>query len=117
MLQYSQNDCTIPPVFIQPFTLHYTGSQGRPIVVLNLEMVELLKGCGYTWSEIASLLQVGRTTLRRRLKEGDYDVQKCSDICDDELDSILSQLHRDHPNCGQLLLLGYLREKGVVVQR
>ena len=117
MLQYGHNDCTIPPVFIQPFTLHYTGSQGRPIIVLNLEMMELLKGCGYTWSEIASSLQVSQTTLWRCLKEVDYDVQKYSDICDDELDSILRQLQRDHPNCGQLLLLGYLREKGVVVQR
>lgn len=117
MLQYGHNDCTIPPVYIQPFTLHYTGSQGTPIIVLNLEIVELLKGCGYTWSEIASSLQVSRTTLWRRLKEVDYDVQKYSDICDDELDSILRQLQRDHPNCGQLLLLGYLREKGVVVQR
>ena len=117
MLQYGRNDCTTPPVFIPSFTLYYSGSRGRPVILLNLEMVELLKGCGYTWNEIAGSLQVSRTTLWRRLKEANMEIQRYSDISDDELDSILRQLQRDHPNCGQQLLIGYLRERSVIVQR
>ena len=43
MLQYGRNDCTTPPIFIPSFTLYYSGSRGRPMILLNLEMVELLK--------------------------------------------------------------------------
>ena len=38
-------------------------------------------------------------------------------ICDDELDSNLSQIHKEHPNCGQQLLHGYLQDRGILVQR
>ena len=86
------------------------------MILLNLEIVELLKGCGYTWNEIAGSLQVSRTTLWRRLKEANMEVQRYSDISDDELDSIVSQLQRNHPNCGQQLLLGYLKDRSVIVQ-
>ena len=44
------------------------------------------------------------------------EIQRYSDISDDKLDSIVRQLQRDHPNCGQQLLLGYLRERSVIVQ-
>lgn len=85
--------------------------------MLNLETVELLRGSGYTWNEIAESLQVSRTTLWRCLNEAGYEIERFTDISDDELDGILRQLQRDHPNCGQQLLLGYLRQRGVIVQR
>jgi len=50
------------------------------------------------------------------LNEADYEIEKFTDISDDELDSILRRLQRDHPNCGQQLLQGYLRQTGVIVQ-
>ena len=115
-LQYGKNDCTVLPVFIPSFTLHYSGFRGRPTILLNLETVELLRGSGYTWNEIAGSLQVSRTTLWRRLNEAGYEVEKFTDISDDELDSILRELQRNHPNCGQQLLQGYLRQRGVIVQ-
>ena len=89
-LQYVKNDCTVPPVFIPSSTLHYSGFRGRPTILLNLEIVELLKGSGYTWNEIAGSLQVSQTTLWRRLNEAGYEVEKFTDISDDELDSILT---------------------------
>lgn len=117
ILQYGKNDCTVPPVSIPSATLHYSGFRGRPTILLNLETVELLRGSGYTWNEIAGSLQVSRTTLWRRLNDANYEIEKFTDISDDELDSILRQLQRDYPNCGQQLLQGYLRQRGVIVQR
>ena len=64
---------------------------------------------------IAGLLQVSRTTLWRHLNDADYKIERFTDISDDELDSILRQLQRDYPNCGQQLLQGYLRQRGVIV--
>ena len=71
---------------------------------------------GYTWNEIAGSLQVSRTTLWRHLNDADYKIERFTDISDDELDSILRQLQRDYPICGQQLLQGYLRQRGVIVQ-
>ena len=51
------------------------------------------------------------------MNEADYEIERFTDISDDELDNILRQLQRDHPNCGQQLLQGYLRQRGVIVQR
>jgi len=110
-LQYSENDSTVPPVFIPSSTLHYSGLRGRPTILLNLETVELLSGSGYTWNEIVWSLQVSRTTPWRHLNDSDYEIEKFTDISDDELDSILRQLQRDDLNCGQLLLQGYLSKQ------
>ena len=30
ILQYGQNDCTVPPVFVPSYTLSYSGYRGRP---------------------------------------------------------------------------------------
>lgn len=47
-MQYGHNGCTVPPVFIiLMFTLHYSGSQGKPTILLNLEAVEFLRGYMY----------------------------------------------------------------------
>ena len=117
-LQYGINDCTVPPICIPSSTTqHYSGFRGRPTILLNLETVELLRSSGYTWDEIASSLQVSRTTLWRRLNEANYEIKRFTDISDDELDSILRELQINYPNCGQQLLQGYLRQRGVIVQR
>ena len=117
-LQYGINDCTVPPICIPSSTTqHYSGFRGRPTILLNLETVELLRSSGYTWSDIAGTLQVSRTTLWRRLNEANYEIKRFTDISDDELDSILQELQRNHPNCGQQLLQGYLRQRSITVQR
>jgi len=116
IIQYGYNDCTIPPVVISSTSLHYTGQPGRPKILLSLDIVELLRSCGYTWPQVADAMQISRTTLWRRLKDN-WHVQSYTDISDDELDSYTSQIQREHPNCGQQLLFGYLKDKGIVVQR
>ena len=43
-------------------------------------------------------------------------VVKYTDICDDELDSIVSQIQHENPNCGQQLINGHLRARGIQIQ-
>lgn len=114
---YGYNDATVPPIAILPYSLHYSGRAGRPRILLSVETVELLRSCGYTWKQVAGALQVGRSTLWRHLKDSGYEVKTYTDISDDELDSVLTRIQRENPNCGQQLMLGYLRDQGIHVQR
>ena len=62
-------------------------------------------------------MQVSRTTSWRQLREAGIEVKKHTDISDDELDYVSSQLQRENPNCRQQMMCGYLRDRGINVQR
>ena len=50
------------------------------------------------------------------MKDINYQIQKYSEISDDELDSYLIHIQKENPKCGQQLLHGYLKDKGILVQ-
>ena len=54
---------------------------------------------------------------RDRLKEADYQVGKFSYTSDDELDSVITHIQRENPNCGLPLISGFLQGQGIHVQR
>ena len=87
LILHGVNDSTAPPISILPIHVQWSGRRGRPRIVVNVDLVELLRGCGYTWNEIADAMQIGRATIWRRLKEAGVSVQKYSDIIEDELDA------------------------------
>lgn len=117
VLQYGFNDCTVPPVAIFGYSMLYSGDVGRPKILVNVETVDFLRSCGYTWDQVAHAMQVSRSTLWRRLKVADYQIRKYSDISDDELDGIISQIQREHPNCGLPMMSGFLQNRGIMVQQ
>ncbi len=115
---YGHNDCTIPAVGIQPFRIYlHSGNVGRPRLLVNIEQVELLRGCGYTWHEVSECLCVSRSTIWRRLRELNISLEKYSDISDFELDELVTGFHRHSPNAGQMMMQGFLLQRGVNVQR
>ena len=117
LLQYGFNDCTVPPVSILSRSLERFGCVGRPRLSVNIDAVEFLRNCRYTWDQVSKALQVSRTTLWRRLTEAGIEIKKYTEISDDELDSMISQLQRENPNCGQQMMRGYLRDRGINIQR
>ena len=58
MIIYGVDEHTVPPVALYPYSTVRSGGRGRPRIVLNVEHVELLRSCGYTWNEVADALQV-----------------------------------------------------------
>ena len=117
LLQYGFNDCTVPPVSILSRSLECFGYVGRPRLSVNIDAVEFLRNCGYTWDQVSKALQVSRTTLWRRLREAGIEIKKYTEISDDELDTMVSQLQRENPNCGQQMMCGYLRDRGINIRR
>ena len=117
MIVYGVDEHTVPPVALYPYNTVRSGGRGRPRIVLNVEHIELLRSCGYTWNEVADALQVSRATIWRRLRESGLDMQRYSDISDDELDMIVGRFQSENPNYGQQLLIGHLKAQGIHVQR
>ena len=68
LIIHGVNDSTAPPIAIYPIHMQLSGSRGRPKIIVNVELVELLRGCGCTWNEIADAMQISRATIWRRLK-------------------------------------------------
>ena len=95
----------------------FFGSPGRPMYIVNIDQVELLRSSGYTWQEIADCLGVSRSTLWRRLRECNCTIERYTDISDHELDRMISIIWQEHPNIGQSVIYGYLRSTGIHVQR
>lgn len=91
--------------------------RGRPFLHVNIDMVELLRGVGYTWQEVANAIGVSRTTLWRRLVEENVTLSPYADISDHDLDEIIVRIHRSFPNSGLVMIQGHLLSEGVHVQR
>ena len=65
LIIHSVNDSTAPPIAIYPIQMQLSGSRGRPKIIVNVELVKLLRGCGYTWNEIVNLRTVKDWDKRR----------------------------------------------------
>ena len=106
MIVYGVDEHTVPPVALCPYNTVRSGGRECPQTVLNVEHVELQRSCGYTWNEVADALQVSRATIWRRLRESGLDVQRYSDISDDELNMIVGRLKMKIQTMGSRGFLG-----------
>ncbi len=112
----SLGDCTIPPVCAGS-AVHVSDRVGRLLVSVNVESIQFLRMTGYTWNHVATIVGVSRSTLWRRLKTLGIEIEKFTDISDIRLDDMVKQIQEQHPNVGQVILEGYLKQEGVCVQR
>ena len=91
---------------------------GRPRVFLDMDEVELLRHLRFSWSKIAVILGVSRSTLYRRLEgEGISRESFYSDISDNQLDKVIEEIKETHANDGEVLMAGHLVTRGLLVPR
>ena len=70
------------------------GRPGRPKVLLYKDVLEELRGLGFSWTKIAIMLNVSRWTVIRRVEEfGLTDLKRFCDISDNEVDNSLASIH------------------------
>lgn len=92
---------------------------GRPSFDIPSEILEELRGLGFTWIKIAEMLGVSRWTISRRVSMyGLQNLTEFSSISDDELDKLVEDFVLSHGKAtGQTYVAGYIKSLGIRVQR
>ena len=92
---------------------------GRPCFDIPAEMLEELRGLGFSWNKIGEMLGVSRWTISRRVaKYGLENVTGFDNLSDEELDKIVKGFISNHGrSTGQDYIGGYIKSLGFRIQR
>ena len=90
---------------------------GRPVLSVDMYEVEFLRSLGFSWTDIATCLNISRSTLYRRLRSCHIPLQGYSDLSDSQVDQLIRQIKRDHPNDGEIMISAHLRSRGYRIPR
>ena len=108
------------PGNIRPLQIEYCNRPGRPRLAITQGQLEALqRDSGFRWSDVARILCVSARTLRRRRHELGMLVEgrQFSELTDTQLDDLTRQALQVTPAAGLRMVQGYLRQRGLVVQR
>ena len=91
---------------------------GRPRLDIRKEQLEYLLSLGFSCTRIATVIGVSLNTIRRRMTDYGLSITALySNISDHELDSIVSQIKQEFPNCGYRVTQGHLNRQGYRVSQ
>lgn len=90
---------------------------GRSSLSVDMYEVEFLRSLGFSWTDIAKLLNISRSTLYRRIELSGLPLQGYTTISDGDLDQLVHQLKTDHPNDGEVMIAAHLKSVEVHVPR
>ena len=91
---------------------------GRPPSQIEADVLEDLRGMGFTWTKIAQMFGASRWTLYRRVREFNLqDMTSFSSMADSQLDEIIREYLRQHGSTtGQTYIAGYIRSLRLRIQ-
>jgi len=92
-------------------------SAGRPRLDLDTVSLETLIEEGFTYTQIANILNISRRTLYNRRRELGVEDRLFSEISDQNLEEILESYFSREPNAGEVMAMGFLRSQGIYIQR
>ena len=91
--------------------------EGRPAYLINHAQLQIYVENGFTVPQIATMLSVSKSTIRRRLCRFGISVnQSYSNLTDDELDLKIKDLISKFPNCGYRRMNGFLLAASIRIQ-
>jgi hypothetical protein len=90
---------------------------GRPSVNIPFELLEDLRGVGFTWEQIAKMFRISRWTVMRRVQSyGLQGLSRFSSITDEQIDGIIHAYISNHGNTtGESYIRGHFRALGYYV--
>ncbi|KAF5276964.1 hypothetical protein FQR65_LT16112 [Abscondita terminalis] len=94
------------------------GGRGRPKMIITKEQLKLLYKEGYSAPEMAKILSCSQSLIYKHLHNQEMHLRKrYSSISNEDLETIIKEIHEVHPNCGYEMMAGYLRSRNIHVQR
>ncbi len=109
------SSCCTTPAGISPMRI-YTGSPGCPRFLIEKETLEYLSDSGFSWVKIAQIFGVSRSTITQRVSEyGIQSSQSYSDISDEQLRAIISEIHSQYTHAGCRIVRAMLLSRGIKV--
>ncbi|KAJ7077621.1 hypothetical protein C8R44DRAFT_863231 [Mycena epipterygia] len=96
-----------------------TGQRGHPAYDLDLDRAILLHDPGNTWEDIAIAIGVSRSMLYRHMEDGGLSTarKEWSDLTNDEIDELVSEISLAHPFVGTTIVMGHLEAREVHLPR
>ena len=89
------------------------GKRGRPYYEVHKEQIEYLLQVRFSCPEIAMIVGVSLSTIRRRMALYGLSVQSLySNMSDDELDEVIKKICIAFPNSGFRMMEGHLLSRG-----
>ena len=99
-------------------SVHRMGAVGRPRFDIPREQLSLLIESQFTVPQIADMIGVSERTIHRRMSEYGLSIQSTySEMTNLELDSVIADIHREFPMCGNKQMGGHLLSRGIRVQQ
>ena len=96
--------------------LSYSNNAGRPNFLISKETLTLFLEYNFSYKEIATLFNVSKRTIQRRVHEYQLYKEKHKHISDDELEVLVHKSLLDFPNSGIRRMKGYLQAKELNIQ-
>jgi len=99
-------------------TVVYMGNVGRPRFEITREQMNFLVESGFTGPQIASIIGVSLSTVRRRMAYFGLSIGvQYTSVMDSELDDLVREIKQYFPMCGNKQLQGHLLSHGFLVQQ
>ena len=89
---------------------------GRPKLAIHREQLEYFLSVGFNKTQISRMLGVCARTITRRMNQYNLEGIQFSVLTDQELDRIVTEVHRQFPQSGYRQILAMLKCQGIYVK-
>ena len=91
--------------------------RGKPSIKIDAEQVHGLKVLNFSWNDIAKIIGISARTLRQKRLTFQTVCPTHTELTDEELGLLLTEIVSGNPNAGERVILGHLVSKGHRVAR
>ena len=100
-----------------PPPVEHSGSIGRPRFHVPHDQLTALVESGFTGVQIAGIVGVSLSTIRRMAQFGISVTTQYSHLSDESLDQIVMTIKEQFPTCGNKQMQGHLQSRGYRIQQ
>ena len=90
---------------------------GRPKKTIPENRLKRLLELKMPLAQFARDLGVSRLVLYKFIRENGISHEKYSTLSEQEVQNVVAEVKKNHPNAGEVMLQGHLQSKGITLQR